>query len=123
MVQRLDALHLNLLLETSIYATSAVHEKSHFTMKPALVFHVADMLRRGILDLEVDRSALEQFVTWLESWPDEEKEMLRPTLRSLEETYPSPGLWGRVSMDFCLDTDVGQWLHARPPDSIGIRLA
>ncbi len=91
----IDSVHAEILRQTKVYATPALHEP-FFALNPTLAIHVGGMLDRGVLTIEKDLTALETFADWLASWPEARKTKLLSSLQLLERVCPVPGLWTRV---------------------------
>ena len=96
--RRLDAIHKNILLNSSAYSRHFVARMPSFALNPALAQHVASMIARKVIEPEAAMDALVRFADWLAAWPPDRKRMLRPALQSLKQNCPIPGLWSRVGV-------------------------
>jgi hypothetical protein len=83
----LDSIHAKILRETKVYATPAFDEQS-FILNPTLATHVGEMIERGVVTIENDRTAIETFADWLASWPEPRKTKLFSSLQLLGQVCP-----------------------------------
>lgn len=111
---RLDKIHADVLCRTKAYATKSAFSGPPFALNPALALHVAQMIQRNVIDIEVNRAALDDFAIWLGSWPDERREKLRSSLELLEDVCPIPGLWARVRLPVA--QPIEEVSRTSPPD-------
>jgi len=94
--QRLDAIHANFLLNSTIYTAQYVAQTPPFVLNPSLIQHVASMVVRKIVRPHDNMEAFSRFVDWLAAWPSEKKIKYLPALQTLKQHCPIPGRWSRL---------------------------
>lgn len=85
--------HAKLLAHSEIY--EAAHADREPYVYPALVHHVSELIKRGLIDLDRDRVGLARFADWMRAWPEDASEDLELAISSLRRTAPSD-LWNGI---------------------------
>lgn len=93
---RVDELFVRWLRHPASFGASMGINK--FIQHTDLLIRLTELLSDAHLDVQADRSSLERFLDWVETWFPDRKSRLAPRLQSAASRFPAPGLWERVNV-------------------------
>ncbi len=82
--EELLAAHADLLKNSKMYETACAAGEQH--VYPALIHHVAELIERGMVDLQQDKGALIRFQKWTQAWPANARKDLELAISILRGT-------------------------------------
>jgi hypothetical protein len=111
--RELAEIHARILADSNVYSSACVRGSPE--PQPALVYHVAEMIERGLLELHRDREGLARFAAWMHAWPEDASEDLQIAISMLRNAAPCD-LWDEVAFSFRLPSQSGSQLQTMDTD-------
>jgi hypothetical protein len=126
--EALKTAHAKLLTNSAIYEAACRTGEPY--VYPALIHHVAELIKCGLIDQHGDRVGLARFKDWMRAWPKDARDDLEIAVSSLRRVAPSD-LWNGIPPPSQIssvpwewkDKWWKQWIDAQDDPARLIRLA